>query len=455
MSAYFKLHGIIHETTAPYCPETNGRAEREMKTIKDAARAMLHTYNSPEFLWAEAVATSVYIHNRILNKMSPHETAYQRIFDKKPNLKNAHVFGCKAYLYIPKEQRRVWDMKGKPLTFVGYEGAKFKLFDPNTKKIIAARNVSFCEDGLEDYVKMSIGMRTTKSQVNNCQQESDSEEDPFDELDNDSSHEVDEPPPSSPSTSSTASSNSSSSTASNLSNASSTVMTVHTKKGNYTTQIPLNGSSTIKIPLNGAPVLRDRQTLSKPALYPDVDSTSTKGKIQKPMANLATIRFEPTTYEEAINCPDADKWMQAMKNELASHKEHGTWILVDKPAKASPLKCRWVFKIKSKTDGTIDCYKARLVCKGFKQKANIDYGETFASVGRYESIRLLLAIAAAKGMNITQFDIKTAFLYGILKEYILMTQPAGFEEGGNKLCHLLKSIYGLKQGPQCWNEAFC
>ena len=111
----------------------------------------------------------------------------------------------------------------------------------------------------------------------------------------------------------------------------------------------------------------------------------------------------------------------------------------------------WVYKLKRNSDQSINKYKARLVIKGYKQVAGIDFEETFSSVCRFESIRLLLAIAAARGYHIQQCDVKTAFLHGQLDETIYMKQPEGFEQGEEKVCLLQKSIYGLKQAPRCWN----
>ena len=82
----------------------------------------------------------------------------------------------------------------------------------------------------------------------------------------------------------------------------------------------------------------------------------------------------------------------------------------------------------------------------------LDYEETFAPVCRYESIRMMLSLAADNGWDIQQFDIGTAFLNSPLKEEIYMEQPEGYEIGENLVCKLDKNLYGLKQAPQGWNE---
>ena len=90
--------------------------------------------------------------------------------------------------------------------------------------------------------------------------------------------------------------------------------------------------------------------------------------------------------------------------------------------------------------------------KGFTQEHGIDYEETFSPVTRYESIRYLLAHATLEDWEIEAMDIKTAYLYGELKEEIYMAQPEGFIKSGqeHKVCKLVKSIYGLKQARRVW-----
>ena len=98
----------------------------------------------------------------------------------------------------------------------------------------------------------------------------------------------------------------------------------------------------------------------------------------------------------------------------------------------------------------MDKFKARLVTKGFKQKTDLDFFDTFSSVTRITSIRLLIAIAAIFDLKIHQMDVKTTFLNGDLEEEIYMDQPEGFVESGqeSKVCKLTKSLYGLKQAPK-------
>ena len=114
------------------------------------------------------------------------------------------------------------------------------------------------------------------------------------------------------------------------------------------------------------------------------------------------------------------------------------------------LRNKWVFTYKLDTSGQIERYKARLVVKGFAQRYGIDYNETFSPTARMKSIKILLAIAAVEDMEAVHMDVSTAFLNGTLKEQVYMEQPDGFEDGTGKVCHLHRTLYGLKQSPREW-----
>ncbi|GKD41059.1 retrotransposon protein, putative, ty1-copia subclass [Tanacetum coccineum] len=156
---------------------------------------------------------------------------------------------------------------------------------------------------------------------------------------------------------------------------------------------------------------------------------------------------EPLTYQEAVACEDSSKWKAAMKEEMDSLRKNKTWELVDHPARQKLVSCKWLFKIKEGIEGVQKhMYKARLVARGFTQRAGIDYNEVFSLVVRHTSI---LALTTYKDYELEQLDVKTEFLHGNLEEVIYMKQPPGYEQG-NKICLLKKSLYGLKRSPRQW-----
>ena len=100
------------------------------------------------------------------------------------------------------------------------------------------------------------------------------------------------------------------------------------------------------------------------------------------------------TYMDAIQRPDSEKWLEAMKSEMESMKVNDVWTLVDSPEGVKSIGCKWVFKRKRGADGKVETYKTHLVAKGYRQHYCIDYDETFSPVIMLKSIRIMLAIAA-------------------------------------------------------------
>jgi hypothetical protein len=112
---------------------------------------------------------------------------------------------------------------------------------------------------------------------------------------------------------------------------------------------------------------------------------------------------------------------------------------------------KWIYKTKYNEKGEVDKHKARLVAKGYSQKYGIDYNEVFAPVARWDTIRAILALAAHKGWNVFQLDVKSAFLHGELVEDIYVYQPLGYQNGNSDMVYKLrKALYGLKQAPRVW-----
>ena len=98
--------------------------------------------------------------------------------------------------------------------------------------------------------------------------------------------------------------------------------------------------------------------------------------------------------------------------------------------------CKWIYKIKTRSDGSIKCYKTRLIAKDFTQEYGIDYEETFAPVARISFVRALLVVVAASKWDIFQMDVKNAFLNGDLSEEVYMQHLPGLFVESNKVCHL-------------------
>ena len=131
----------------------------------------------------------------------------------------------------------------------------------------------------------------------------------------------------------------------------------------------------------------------------------------------------PTTFKWAMKSSDSGKWKEACDSEFDSLQRNYTWEIVPLPKCRKAIGCRWVFRVKETQDGEIERYKARLVARGFSQKYGVDYEETYASVAKFTSIRIVLSLAAKYTLKLHQMDVKTAFLNGGLDEDIYMAQP--------------------------------
>lgn len=396
--------GIEHVISPPYTPQQNGTAERENRTTVEAARSMLSASKLPQYLWAEACNTAIYILNRtgktkVENKF-PHELWYKR---KVENLNHLRVFGTGCYVHIPKQFRSKFDNKSVFGHMVGYVNDKdgYRVWIPSRGKIICSHDVLFksektCSIQPNAKVVSYLDEKDDESVIENQFDTQDEDNNPLtesinEEIDINDNNEVDNFP---------------------------------------------------------EEAVNEKRRSTRERKQPDWMKSGDFVMLSKEDAD-----DYPKSYNEAMKTRQREKWKKAMNDELESLQENETWDLVQRPANVNVIKNRWVFRVKPPINGE-SRYKARLVAKGYVQKYGIDYDETFSPVARYDSIRTLLAIAAIKGMKITQFDVKTAFLYGTLQEEVYLEQPEGFEDRTDRVCRLKKSLYGLKQAPRCWNKRF-
>lgn len=163
----------------------------------------------------------------------------------------------------------------------------------------------------------------------------------------------------------------------------------------------------------------------------------------------------PKTWKQVLRSPNKDKWIKAADAEFSSLLGMKTWTLVPRPLKRKIIRSKWVFKPKSRPDGSIIKLKARLVAMGFAQKKGIDFDEVFAPTTRFETLRLILSLLGSKAWGGYQIDFTAAFLNSHLDEPVYMSQPPGYkdQEHPDWVCEVNNALYGLKQSPRQWNKA--
>nr|GEV96407.1 hypothetical protein [Tanacetum cinerariifolium] len=147
-------------------------------------------------------------------------------------------------------------------------------------------------------------------------------------------------------------------------------------------------------------------------------------------------------------------WIESIQVELHQFDRLDVWELVDRPLCTNVINLKWLWKNKHDEENTIIRNKSRLVAKGYAQKEGVDFEESFAPVARLEALRLFIPYATHKSFTIYQMDVKTAFLYGPLKEEVYVNQLDGFVDPyhPDKVYRLKKALYGLKQAPKAWYD---
>ncbi|GKC45059.1 retrovirus-related pol polyprotein from transposon TNT 1-94, partial [Tanacetum coccineum] len=156
---------------------------------------------------------------------------------------------------------------------------------------------------------------------------------------------------------------------------------------------------------------------------------------------------KPKTYKDALT---QSCWIEVMQEELNEFKRFEVWELVPRLDKLMVITLKWIYKVKLDEMGGILKNKARLVARGYPQEEGIDFKESFAPMARLDAIRIFLTFAAHMNMIVYQMDVKTAFLNGILREEVYVSQPDGFvdQDDPNHVYMLKKALYGLKQAPR-------
>ena len=118
------------------------------------------------------------------------------------------------------------------------------------------------------------------------------------------------------------------------------------------------------------------------------------------------------------------------------------------------ISCRWVYAIKTKTDGEFEKAKARIVTQGFTQRPGMDYYDIMSPVVKFDSLHILLAITNTLNWEIKMMDVKGSSLHSMLQE-IYMCQPDGFNDGSGQVLKLQWALYGLKQLRRTWHQHLC
>jgi len=438
---FLKERGIEHQFSIIYHPPQNGVAERTNRTLVERTRAMLLTARMTTKYWKHAMEYALWLINRSPSKALEDKmmTPYEAWHGKKANLAGIHIFGCKVNGFIPKALREnKFSPSAKSLLFLGMSDNHkgWVLYNPSTRTYEVVRSAKFHDeimfsplppsievDAMDGYTfdveidpplepsddsfphdhegpsratydndahdddvhsSMDEGEDTT------CDHDGDSPLDLTEGLDTMAEEEEEVQPRRS---SRLANKQPSPSTSKGEAWIPSLPPGEEDVSPTYFRDLlnaQLEATNNEKEQEFSALSITTRD-LTNEVIY-DHYATSLKALL----TNTKNLPMEPSTVKEALNGPHATEWKKAMDAEMATLTERGTWELVELPKGQRPVGVKWVFKVKSNADGSIERYKARLVAKGFTQIHMQDFFETYAPVSDYTTARLMLAVVAVK-----------------------------------------------------------
>lgn len=450
---YLKEEGILRQYSVAGTPEQNGVAERANRTLMEKVRAMLDQSGLDHRFWGEALRTATYLKNLSPTKAVPGMVPFEAWTGTKPDVKGLRIFGCCAYVHVPKSKSKKLGDRGKMCVFIGYDDEKkgWRLVDlARPREVIVEASVFFMEHrfpALEVKTTNEAsgfeGETPTNQEVIVCEK-------PVRFFGANKNHSL-----------SRQSSSASEYSTTSISRLSDDVVSTSTSSSveDRSPSSDRNNAAKIKNPFNlenkGVKNYANNRRIKTPRKFDDFLLTESKRIKTKNYARLAasTDDVTPTNLGEALKCAEADFWIRAMTEELNSFEENGVWSLVPHRARENIVGTKWVYKRKIDSAGKV-LFRARLVAKGYTQTYGVDYHETYAPVVRRTTLRLLFSTAVNFDLRIDHLDVKTAFLYGDLAEAVYLAQPEGFSAPGqeNKVCKLHKAMYGLKQAANSWYQ---
>lgn len=503
---WLKSIGSKHEFGAPYMSEHMGRIERMHRTLQGKARTMRIAAKCPDNLWDEFYLTAAHLHAKTGTKSLNGRTPFEMWYDRIPDYSYMREIGCRAFILIQNEYNPKLNARGIECILIGYgqNSKTYRCYEPKSRKIYESYHVRFLErhDG-DITLAESHTIRNQESGPTSIDQiqristptppiiYSDDDDDirvqtnPIENtvINAGMQPEVNVPPaaaielpvaPVEPRRSSHIPVPSAKTRPENHPMTQLECAVQESREAGERLRLARAERQRGVAAAENAPDLPENQAEApnidgndQPPEEPDLANITTMEEIEHLLAAVEALSDpitleaddEPRTWKEAQESADARQWEEAYREELRSLKEMGVYQLVpreDVPSGHKVQKGRPVFKIKRDENGKAVRFKVRLVFKGYEQVYGKDYTKTTSPTARMESWRVLLHIAATKGWDATQIDVKTAFLYGLLPddEVQYMQQPNGFEEAGKEtwVWCLVRGLYGMKQASRIWNH---
>nr|GEU30263.1 putative ribonuclease H-like domain-containing protein [Tanacetum cinerariifolium] len=481
LNEFCRLKGIKREFSVPRTPQQNCIVERKNMTLIEVARTMLADLLLPIPFWADAVNTACYVQNRVLVTKPHNKTLYELLHGRTPSISFMRPFGCSVTILNTLDPLGKFQGKVDEGFLDGYSvcSQAFRVFNSRTCIIQETLHVNFLKNKpnvagssptwLFDIDSLTRTMNYQPVIAGNSTNSG------ADVAFDGNEHDIDPKKPESVLIHSLSSS-------------------AQTKKQVDETKKEDKGKSPIKsfteyrdlnAKFEDCSTNSNNEVNAAGSIVPTVghnfiNSTNTFSAAG-PSNTTVSATYGKSSFVDASKLPD-DPDMTELEDITYSDDED----VVGAKADFNNLEFSIPFKqLKIKVDshrcliktsipaclpasfhrrnpsgnkkderGIVIRNKARFVAQGHTQDEGIDYEEVFAPVVRIKAIRLFLAYASFMGFMVYQMDVKSAFLYGTIKEEVYVCQPPEFEDldHPDKVYKVVKTLYGLHQAPRAWYE---
>jgi len=460
---YYFNSFLVHLLKVYHTSPQNGKAERKIRTINNIIHTLLAHASIPPIFWHHALQMTTYLHNIIPNKKLNLQSPTKILYQKDRAYSHLRVFGCLCYPLIPSTTRNKLQPRSTPCVFLGYplNHRGYKCYELSSRKVIISRHVLFEENTfpfstmnaptVSNYNFLDDGiLPLAHSQLYTKPQTTSSPHTTTPYPPSPTTRHISHSPPShtaqqsSPSQSSPTAQDITTSQTAPISHINSPSPTPTSKTQTSTTSPPQH----IITPVSPhAPPSPQMKTRSQHGIFKSRQHFNLHTSTPQSISPLPT---------NPIDALKDHNWKMVMKDEYDALINNKTRDLVPRPSNANVIRSLWTFRHKKKSDGSFECYKARLVGNGANQQSGIDCGETFSPVVKPATIRMVLCIALSKSWCFHQLDVKNTFLHGNLDETVYMHQPPGFRDSQHPehVCLLKKLLYGLKQAPCASHQRF-
>ena len=420
LKGFLEQEGILITTSEAYTPQQNGIAERYNGVLWETIRSFKHQGNIQDDLWGELALTAAHLRNLTPMARLEWQTPWELWHRQSPNthIRMLRTIWSECFMHLPLTRTRKTrgSLKARgagPYRLIGYDETKsgsYRLWDAATETVKVSRDITFNE---YNHTSEKASDETPDDADWDVEKIVDHRETDDDEVQY-------------------------------------LVRWVGYDEPTWEPRSLLDDTIALDEYEDRLKILQSGETnalFHHVALHGDEDNVfhvAYSGENDYP------------TVTQALRGPDREAWLASRQRELDAHRINHTWDEVERrdvPPDAIILDSLYVLRIKRNPDHSINKLKTRLCINGAKQRPD-SYGETYAPVIRYSTLRLMLALAARWNMEIHQMDVVTAFLYGSVadepKRFYMRLPPD--ENGFRKIVLLNKALYGLKQAPRLWNQ---